>query len=157
MRMHEEAPPPRFTPQQQHLEGAAFGTGFRLLATGLMLGLVLWGVRLVQGSQLSGINQDVLLWGVAAFALLAYMWWVLLRSRTTLTPETLSQTWFWRKTTPLGHITYARFMRLRGLEWLIAPRLYVRAGPGPFVAYHAATPALWAEFQRIAEQLTERP
>lgn len=154
--MHEETPlptHPHFTPRQERLEGPAFGVGFRLMATGLMLGLTLWGGRLVLGSQLDQFNQNAMLLGLLAFAVLAYMWWVMVRSRITLTRNTLSQTWFWQKSTPLSHIGYARFMRLRGLEWLVAPRLYVRTGPGPFVAYHAATPELWAEFEAMAQQL----
>lgn len=124
-----------------------------MLATGMLLGLTIWGSKLALDSSLTRLNENVVVWGALAFALLACMWWVMMRSRTTLTQDTLSQTWFWSKRTPLAQISYAKFVRVRGLEWLIAPRLYVRAGPGPFVAFHAATPELWAEFEAMGRQI----
>lgn len=144
---------PRYTPQRDYLTGPAFGWGFRGLASGLLFGLAVWGGKLALDTRLTRLNEDVTVWGLLAFVLLACMWWVMMRSRTTLTQDALSQTWFWSKRTPLALISHAKFMRVRGLEWLIAPRLYVRAGPGPFVAFHAATPELWAEFEAMGRQI----
>ena len=153
--MQEASLPPRsFTPKAASLSGPAFGNGYRIIATGMMATLSFWGVRLLLDPDVSGqLNHNLVGGALLAYSLLLYMWWVMMRSTTTLTSTTLSQTWFWSKSTPLAQISYVKFMRLRGLEWLVAPRLYVRAGPGPFVAYFAASPALWEEFEAMAQEL----
>jgi hypothetical protein len=140
-------------PQKDCLTGPAFGTGYRLIASALMISLTLWGIKLAMSTEASLLNRNLVLLALLAFGLLLYMWWVMMRSVTTLTRNTLSQTWFWQKSASLDQISYVRFMRWRGLEWLIAPRLYVRTGPGPFASYYAASPELWAEFEAMARQL----
>jgi len=151
----QEAPlsPRLFIPKNPSLVGPAFGTGYRLIATSLMAMLAVWGIRLLMGPIAHQLNQNIVGGALLAFALLVYMWWVMMRSTTTLTGSTLSQGWFWSKSTPLAKISYAKFMRIRGLEWLVAPRLYVRTGPGPFVSYFAASPELWDEFEAMAREL----
>lgn len=152
--MQEDPLSPRlFTPKNAPLTRPAFGTGYRLIATGLVAVLTIWGIRLLTGSVLDQLDRNILGGAMLAYGLLMYMWWIMMRSTTTLTSSTLSQTWFWSKSTPLAQISYAKFLRIRGLEWLVAPRLYVRTGPGPFVSYFAASPELWDEFEAMAQQL----
>lgn len=152
--MQETPLSPRlFSPKQAMLVGPAFGTGYRLIATGVMITLTVWGIRLLMDPVSDPFDRNIVAGAMLAYGLLLYMWWVMMRSKTTLTSSSLSQTWFWSKSTPLAQISYAKFMRIRGLEWLVAPRLYVRTGPGPFVSYFAASPALWDEFDAMAREL----
>jgi len=151
----QEAPlsPRLFIPKNAHLTGPAFGTGYRLIATGLMAVLAFWGIRLLMSPIRDQLDPNIVGGALLAYGLLVYMWWIMMRSTTTLTSSTLSQTWFWSKSSPLAQISYVKFMRLRGLEWLVAPRLYVRTGPGPFVSYFAASSELWEEFEAMAREL----
>ncbi len=69
----------------------------------------------------------------------------------------LRQTWIWTKRMPLGELAYARVIRVRGFEWLIAPRIYVRTLLGKFAVFYAADPRMIAQFERLAAELKSFP
>jgi hypothetical protein len=92
-------------------------------------------------------------WFLAALALMAYTWWCIVRSVTTLDAKQLRQTWVWEKRMELRELAFARVVRVRGLEWLIAPRIYARTLLGKFAVFYAADPAMVAEFDRLAREL----
>lgn len=135
-----------YTPQQPILECSSFGYVYKIMVICSMLSLTAWGYRLVA---LHGWewNNPITMFALS-YGMLVYMTFILLTGKTTLTPTELRQDWFWRKSTPVNAITYVRFFRISGWEWLIAPRLYVQSGSGPLKAYHAYGPAMWAEFER---------
>ena len=54
---------------------------------------------------------------------------------------------------PLGNLAYAKLIRVRGLDWLIAPRLYVRTLDGKFAVFYAASPQLLKAFERLGSSL----
>lgn len=156
--MTDTAELPLFSPTAERITAPAFGSFFRLLVVAFILGLTGWGWRLsLELGGLSQLNRDALAWGIAGYALVAYMGIVMCRSQVTLTRDTLSQTWFWPRSTPLARVSYAKFIHIKGWEWLFAPRLCIRSGPGPFVTYHAASPAMWVEFQRWSDLYSAHP
>lgn len=138
--------PHSFRPRQEVLSCPSFGPIYKTIVLGAMLSLTLWGYRLATGYGWEW-NNPILMF-VATYAMLVYMSWVLLSGRTTLTATELKQDWFWKKSVPLDGIAYVRFFRIKGLEWLIAPRLYIRTGSGPMRGYHAYDEQMWAEFER---------
>ena len=50
-------------------------------------------------------------------------------------------------------LAYATLIRVRGLEWLLAPRFYVRTLVGKFAVFYVSDPALWQECERMAHEL----
>lgn len=140
----------RFEPP---VSGPAYGRIYKLLLLVCLVALGAWGARLALQPEVT-LKSSLALWALCGYFAVLYMGIVLLRSTTTVGPQTLSQVWFWRKEVPLAAISDARLMRWRGLEWLVAPRLYVRAGPGPWIGYHGASPELWAAFESIARART---
>ncbi len=78
------------------------------------------------------------------------------RSKTTLTENTLKQTWIWDKEVALPELVYAKLIRFRGFDWLIAPRLYVRTMMGKFIVFYAADKAMIAEFQKLLIRIQQR-
>lgn len=92
-------------------------------------------------------------WPVAALAVMAYTWWYIQTSKTTLTPDALHQTWMWDKKMELRELAYGKMIHVRGFEWLIAPRLYVRTLLGKFAVFYTADKALLAEFERLVVEL----
>ena len=60
---------------------------------------------------------------------------------TRWTPRALHQSWVWDKKMELGELAYGKLIRVRGLDWLIAPRLYVRTLVGKFAVFYAADPS----------------
>lgn len=141
--------PDSFQPSQTELRCPSFGPVHKAMVLGALVALTAWGYRL-GASHGWEWNNPVLMF-LATYAMLLYMCWVLLTGHTTLTASELSQDWFWRKSVALDGIAYVRLFRIRGLEWLIAPRLYVRTGAGPMRAYHAYGVQMWEEFQRWTE------
>lgn len=110
----------------------------------------LWSAGLVELTLQSGG------WLGAALAMMAYTEWYILTGTTTLDHQTLQQTWVWRKRVELDELAYVKLFHVRGLDWLIAPRLYTRTFSNKLAVFHAASPAMLAEFARLEAALTSR-
>nr|WP_283254244.1 hypothetical protein [Ramlibacter paludis] len=136
------------------MQSAAYSPAFKALATVLVFGACAWLVMLWQGGKL-GAGSSLATWFLAALAMMLYTWWCIVRSVTTLDGEQLKQTWVWTKKMELRELAYGKLIRVRGLEWLIAPRLYVRTLLGKFNVFYAAEPAMVAEFERLVKELAE--
>jgi hypothetical protein len=85
--------------------------------------------------------------------MLVFFWWWILRSRTRIDSGALHQTWFVDKHMAIADLATVGVLRIRGLEWLIAPRVNVRTLNGKFAVFHAADPAMLDEFARLAQEL----
>ena len=151
-------PPFKFRPHTSPLVVQAFSSPFRLLATLLVGGTAAWLVRLWMAGALVPAGSSTaasLGWPAAALALMIYTWWHIVTSRTTLTPDHLHQSWIWDKKTELRELAYAKLIRVPGLDWLIAPRLYVRTLLGKFAVYYAADRRMLAEYERLILELRQ--
>jgi hypothetical protein len=147
-------PPFRFTPAAgPFIEGPAFSVVFKVLALALVAGSAVWFVRLWIDGKVSGGAVSILTWFLAALAMMAYTGWWILRSRTRLDSQALQQSWMWHKKMELRELAYGKLVRVRGLDWLVAPRLYVRTLTGKFAVFYAADPRLIAEFERLVAEL----
>lgn len=155
--MQPFGPPPfRFAPRADPMRVRAFSLPFRLFTTLLVFGIEIWMVVLWRAGQLTppGLSTAAALgWPLAALAVMLYTWWQIITSRTTLTASSLHQSWIWDKKLELRELAYGKLIRLRGLDWLIAPRLYVRTLLGKFAVFYAADPAMIAEFERLVAEL----
>lgn len=160
---HLGPPPFRFHPTQPGQAGPAFTRPFKLLTAVLVGAASIWLAQLWQegvfASQSSafGISgqSSGLLWLLSALALMLYTGGCILRSRTRLNEEALHQSWIWDKHMALRELAYGRLIRIPGLDWLIAPRLYVRTLGGKFAVFYAADPVLLADFARLVRELAE--
>jgi len=135
------------------MSGPAFSAPFKLLASVLVFGSLAWFVRLWQLGRLGSDLSVNLAWFLAAMAMLLWCWWAMVRSVTTVDDKQLHQTWVWDKRMVLDDLASAKLVRVRGFEWLIAPRLYVRTFVGKMGIFYAADPALVAEFERLVQEL----
>ena len=153
-RLEGLAPAPfRFTPSAApRLQCAAYSVPFRVLATVVVFGALAWGFVLWQAGKL-GAGSALATWFLAALALMLYTWWCIVRGVTTLDAQEVRQTWIWTKRTGLGELAYAKVFRVRGLEWLVAPRLYVRTLASKSAVFYAADAVMLAEFERLAVEL----
>lgn len=142
-------PPFRFEPAGGAIRGPAFSVFFKVLATVLVFGSAAWFARL----WLAGALPGLLTWFLAALAMMLYTWWCVLRSVTTLDTEALHQSWIWDKKLELRELAYGKIVRVPGLDWLIAPRLYARTLMGKFAVFYATDPRMIAEFERLAFEL----
>jgi hypothetical protein len=152
----EFGPPPfRFTPDPGPVEGPAFTRSYKVLVVGVVVAGALWWLKLWNEGRWGDQPGQGGGWFLVALMLMAWTAWAVLRSRTRLDAEGLSQTWIWNKHMPCRELAYARLIRVRGLEWLLAPRLYVRTLLGKFAVFYIADPALMAQAEQLVKSLTE--
>jgi hypothetical protein len=146
--------PFRFAPHEGGaIEGPAFSPMFKLLATCIVGGCAFWLARLWTAGALGSATTGGLGWFIAGLAIMVWTWWSIMVSRTRIDAKGLHQRWIWDKHMELDDLAYAKVIRVRGLDWLIAPRLYARTLMGKFSVFYGATPELIAEFERLGAEL----
>ena len=145
-------PPFRFSPRHVGASGPAFSVPFKVMATLIVLGCAAAFIRMwLAGKAAGGAAGGG--WFIAGLLLVVYTWFCILRSTTRIDAKGLHQTWVWDKHMELDELAYGKLIRVRGLDWLIAPRLYVRTLMGKFAVFYAASPAMVAEFERMVAEL----
>ncbi|MGJ7491824.1 hypothetical protein [Variovorax sp. ZT4R33] len=148
--------PFRFEPSQgDAVEGQAFSLPFKLLATVIVGGCAFWLAQLWSVGALGTAKTGGLGWFLAGIALMGWTWFHIMTSRTRIDRQGLHQRWIWDKHMALDDLAFGKLIRVRGLDWLIAPRLYVRTLVGKFAVFYAATPELIAEFERLVAELKQ--
>lgn len=148
-------PPFRFTPTRPGHTSPAFTRSFKVLATLIVGAGAAWLASLWHAGALGSGSSTGLVWLLTALALMLATWWHIMRSRTRLDETALHQTWVWDKKLQLRELAYGKLIRVRGLDWLIAPRLYARTLTGKFSVFYAADPALLADFERLIRELAD--
>ena len=148
--------PFRFEPSGgDAVEGQAFSLPFKLLATVIVGGCAFWLAQLWSVGALGSARTGRLGWFLAGIALMGWTWFHIMTSRTRIDRQGLHQRWIWDKHMALDDLAFGRLIRVRGLDWLIAPRIYVRTLVGKFAVFYAATPELIAEFERLIVELKQ--
>jgi hypothetical protein len=137
-----------YQPPAQPLSGPAFGLMFKALAWGMVVVLLVWYWRLGIDWQSRQGALSLVVWGMMAFIA-----WHIQRSLTTLSEEAIEQSWMWRRRVTLKELAFVKVMRVRGLEFLIAPRVYTRNLGGTFTFFYCRDPAMLDEFTRLAQAL----
>jgi len=145
-------PPFKFVPRAAGMSCPAFSIPFKALATVIVLACAAAFVQTWLANRASGAAAGGG-WFIAGLLLLLYTWWHMLRSRTWIDEQGLHQSWVWDKHMELRELAYGKLIRVRGLEWLIAPRLYVRTLMGKFTVFYAASPEMVTEFERLISEL----
>lgn len=134
----------------ERVEGASFSSVMKALATLLMLGLAFAaGQVLLQGAWAQWDPGARFFIAVAMVVLLAGYWGIL-SSRTSVDGRSIRQSWLWRKEVALADITQLKLIHVRGLSWLVAPRLVVRSGSLGLTTFHVADPQVLEAFRRLA-------
>lgn len=148
--------PFRFEPSHgDAVEGPAFSLPFKLLATVIVGGCAFWLAQLWSVGALGTAKTGGLGWFLAGMALMGWTWFHIMTSRTRIDRQGLHQRWIWDKQMAFDDLAFGKLIRVRGLDWLIAPRLYVRTLVGKFAVFYAATPELIAEFERLVAELKQ--
>jgi hypothetical protein len=140
----------------QAWEGAAFSLPMRLLGTGIVGTCALWTYQLLPAHQLSSWQQwqaSGWLGILAALAILLITLWFLWTSRTRLDAQALSQSWMWKKSIGLAELSYVKVIRIQGLDWLIAPRVYCRNLTGKLMIVYVADRELLNQCLRLEREL----
>lgn len=152
---HMGPPPFRFTPRNASISGPAFSITFKVFATLIVVACAAAFVQAWLAGRASGVAGAAQGggWFIAGLLLIFYTWVSIFRSVTRLDASGLYQSWVWDKHMELSELAYGKLIRVRGLEWLIAPRLYARTLMGKFAVFYAASPEMVAEFERLVSEL----
>lgn len=143
-----------FTPQAgPSIEGPAFSLVFKTATTLMVFGVGFWLALVWLGERAHGGSNSLLVWFFAALVMLVFFWWWILRSRTRIDEQGLYQSWFADKRMAMADLALVSVIRIRGFEWLIAPRVHARTLMGKFTVFQAADPALLDEFERLSRAL----
>jgi hypothetical protein len=146
--------PFRFTPRPgPSIEGPAFTIYFKALVTAVVFGTAAWTLWLWVDGKIVGGTASIMTLFLAAVVMMAYTWWAMMRSVTTLDGESMQQTWIWHKKMELRDLGSAKLIRVPGLDWLIAPRIYLRPLMGKFALFYVASPEMIAECERLVREL----
>lgn len=134
----------------------AFSTLFKLLALLILAASTswmyqLWSTGRISNQVLSPSNGFV--WWLCGLGLMAITVVSIYRSKTTLTQTRLQQTWLWNKEVVLAELVYAKLIRVKGFDWLVAPRLYVRTMMGKFMVFYSASPEMITEFESLVQKI----
>lgn len=146
-----------FSPSNGFVEGAAFSRSFQAITLLTVLGSGYWLVSLWQmgkfggSTGLEGLRAAGLF--ILGWFLLAWTAWHVMQSRVRLDAQGLHQTWIWDKHMAYGELAYAKLIRIRGLEWLVAPRFYVRTLVGKFAVFYVTDAVVIEECQRLSAEL----
>jgi hypothetical protein len=149
--------PFRFAPSPEDLEGPAFSRTFQGITLLTVLGSGCWLLSLWQQGKFGGDTGWNGLrsagWFVMGWALLAWTAWHVLRSRVRLDSNGVHQTWIWDKHQNHDELAYAKLLRVRGLECLMAPRLYTRTLAGKFTVFYVTRPDMLENCSRLSKEL----
>ncbi len=149
--------PFHFQPHPEVLEGAAFSRSFQTLTGLIVLGSAYWLLSLWQQGKFGGDTGVAGLkaagWFIVAWALLAWTACHVLQSRVRIDAQGIHQTWIWDKHMAFDDLAFAKLIRIRGLEWFMAPRLYVRTLVGKFAVFYFTDATVLAECERLSAEL----
>ena len=138
-------------------ESPAFPAFTRLLTVAMMV--VLGGMGLAQAPQLRAADWSTS--GAVLFAstALLVLWmgsWIV-RSRTRLDDDVLTQTWLWNKRVRVAEVASLKLVFLPWFQRVMAPRLLVRQRSGGVTWIHSADPQILLEFMaRVAQRDSTR-
>ncbi len=162
--MSDISPPTRlgpepflFRPSRTPMRSRAFSRVFQSLATVIVASCAYWLYALWSAGHFSttkgSLASQGLYWYLSALALMLYTLWCIQTSVTTLSATSLDQSFVWNKHVELSDLAYAKLIRVPGLDWLIAPRLYCRTMLGKFSVFYACDLAMIREFERLRDEL----
>jgi hypothetical protein len=137
----------------QEIKGKAFSVAFRVLALLMVEGIAWWGYVLWSKGKLGSTELNSTYWLIAALMLLCVTVFYVFRSSTSISATHIKQSWIWDKEMLVADLAYVKLIRLKGFDWLIAPRLYARSHGGKFASFYSANAAVLEQFNKLSLQL----
>lgn len=151
--------PPEFRFSAPTMSAFAYSIAFKSIAVGVVLvsaGWVfgLWKSGILEFGSSAAQQETGVIWLSMVLGLMAYTLWHILKSRTALASDGLRQSWLWDKQVLFKELAYIKLIRIPGLDWLIAPRVYTRNLSGKSAVFYVADHAMLAEVNRLVADYT---
>ena len=137
----------------QTRESPAFPAFTRALTVAMMVVLIVMGAAQVpQLRAADWSTSGAVLFGSTALLVLWMGTWIV-RSRTRLDDDVLTQTWLWNKRVRVAEVASLKLVFLPWFQRVMAPRLLVRQRGGGMTWIHSADPQILLEFmERVAQR-----
>ena len=134
-------------------ESPAFPAFTRGLTIAMMVILIVTGMTQVpQLRAADWSTSGAVLFGSTALLVLWMGTWIV-RSRTSLDDDVLTQTWLWNKRVRVAEVASLKLVFLPWFQRVMAPRLLVRQRGGGMTWIHSADPQILLEFMaRVAQR-----
>ena len=138
-------------------ESPAFPAFTRGLTVAMMVVLIVMGAAQVpQLRAADWSTSGAVLFGSTALLVLWMGTWIV-RSRTRLDDDVLTQTWLWNKRVRVAEVASLKLVFLPWFQRVMAPRLLVRQRGGGMTWIHSADPQILLEFMaRVAQRDSTR-
>ncbi|WP_317204747.1 hypothetical protein [Janthinobacterium sp.] len=138
-----------FYKPEQAVSGPAYGRGFKVFASVVTVGLVLYGASVALRFPLAqfGLGVKALLLGSVAMLGVSYYWF--LRARTTIDATGIRQSWLYDKRVDWQDVRGAKMIGIPFLSWLFPPRMVVRTG-NAFTTFNGGSREVLIEFAKIS-------
>jgi hypothetical protein len=144
-------------PDMPMCEGPSFARGTQWLATLVLVALAVLAWRHADNPLWWTLPLELRMLLALLGATVAAGYWSVLSSRTRIGPEHIRQSGLLPRSVLLADIVQLKLIRLRGLEWLVTPRLVVRARGFGLHTFYCADPAVLAAVETLAYGRTEGP
>lgn len=132
------------------LEGASFAVGTQWLATALVLALAVMAWRNLDHLLVRQLITSMSALALIAVAIVAVGYWGVLYSRTTIDGLEIRQSGLLPRRVALADIGQLKLIRVRRLEWLVTPRLVVRARGSGLSTFYCADPNVLQAVEQLA-------
>jgi hypothetical protein len=130
-------------------EGAAFSAAFKCISVLILAAIAYWGWQALPVLGWLSLPKQVQWMLGGCVALVVYTLYHVMVSRTTVSPTEIQQNFVFNRRVHLGEVSFAKFIYIPYLTWLIAPRLFVRTASNKFAAFYGATHELHRVFGQI--------
>jgi len=132
------------------VEGTSFAVGTQGVATVLMLALMLLAWRNADHPLVRALSTQVTVFVLIAAAVVVAGYWTVLYSRTAIDDGEIRQSGLLPRRVALADIGQLKLIRVRGLEWLVTPRLVVRARGSGMSTFYCADARVLAAAEQLA-------
>ncbi|GAB4116944.1 MAG: hypothetical protein Fur0014_18750 [Rubrivivax sp.] len=140
------------------IEGPSFPWRVRALATALLAAVLALGLRAATQVRAEAVETATALGAAVLLASVVLGWLSILRSRTVLDDEAVTQRWLFRRRVKLADITEVRLVAPASpLRWFVVPRLMVRTGGLRVTAFHLGDERLIAAMRALLERGRVKP
>ena len=136
--------------------GPAFSLWFKLITFAIVAVLAYIAYPALKNMQWSALSTQAKLVLGGGLALVAYTAYHIMVSRTTVAPTYIEQRFVFTRRMHLGDLSFAKFIYIPYLTWLIAPRLYIRSASGKFMSIYGASHALHTQFGLIHRVVNQK-
>lgn len=133
----------------QAVTGPAYGAWFKAVATGVTVGLALYGADIALRFPLLQYGFGVKAILICAALMLAVSYYWFLRSTTTVDAGGITQTWLYNKHVEWRDVRGAKMIGIPYAGWLFPPRLVIRTG-NSFTTFNGGSQEVLVEFARIS-------